>query len=82
MESLNLDADVEQLEVTLKGKKYVLDFPEWGALKEIEAKGEDLQTSDVEAFLNKCGLDEEGIKRCTMNQLQALYAKLTGVKKS
>lgn len=82
MEQLNLDAEDEKLEITLKGRKYVLSLPEWGALKDIEQKGEDLQSSDIEAFLKGCGLGEETIRICTMKQLQAIYSKLTGVKKS
>lgn len=72
----------EKLEVTIKGKQNILEYPEWGMIEELEEKGENLQGSDVKKFLMDCGLSEESIKACQMKQLTEIYQELIGLKKN
>lgn len=82
MKKLNLDTNVEKIEVTVGGKPYVLTYPSWGDVEEIEEKGENLTTIDIKKFMLDRGLTNEAIKVCQMTQLKDLYIELIGLKKS
>ena len=82
MKKLNFDESAEKLEVTIGGKPFILSYPTWGDVEDVEAKGDDLSTKDVKDFLLARGLTDEAIKICQIGQLRDLYIELIGLKKS
>lgn len=72
----------EKLKVSVKGNEYVMTYPEWGMIEELESKGDDLQSADVKKFLTDCGLPQDGLKHFQMKQLIEIYQELIGLKKN